>query len=496
MTIAAWATRTARTIAAASALVCTVLSGCASVGPDYKRPVVQTPATFSEQGPWKAATPGDLIARGDWWAVFGDPFLDGLEKRALNDSPTLMAYAARVDRARAVAGIAGSFMSPEVAIGGTAGRYRASRNRPDQPDKTRNNRDYESNVFRAPLVASYEVDVWGRMRRIVESARAQTQSSVAEYQTVALTLESEIAGTYFRLLQTDEERRILAQSIALQRRGRDLVATRKAGGLASELDLSRVETELALTEAGAEDANRRRDDLQLALRLLVGAPAGSFQLPAASFEASPPPIPIGLPSDLLERRPDVAAAERTLMARNAEIGVATAAYYPSFRLTGGAGFESSDLGDFLKPDSLIWNLVGSVFQPIFNGGRIGFDVARAKAAYAESESNYRGRLLQAFREVDGSLAGLRNLDTQAQFQTTARQKATRSVQLAEIRYRAGLVNVLEVIDAQRTALRAEREALSVKGDQFASTISLVKALGGGWSPRDAAAVNGPVALQK
>ena len=473
-----------------------VLAGCTTVGPDYKRPAPQVPPAFEQQGPWKEAVPGDLIARGDWWSVFGDPVLDDLEKRAKSDNPTLLAYAARVDQARAVAGIAGSFMYPEVGVGATAGRYRASRNRPDQPSKIPGNAEYTSNVYRAPLIASYEVDAWGRLKRLGESARARADASLAEYQTVSLTLESEIAGTYFRLRQIDEERRILAQSVALQRRGGNLVRVRKAGGLASELDLTRVETELALTEAGAEDASRRRDDLQLALALLIGATPGTLHVDDASFGAAPPGIPVGLPSDLLERRPDIAAAEKAMIAKNAEIGVAQSAYYPSIRLTASVGVESSELSDFLKPESLIWNLAGSLFQPVFNGGRIGFDVTRAKAAYAESAATYRGRLLQAFREVEGSLAGLRNLDTQAQFQATAKQKAARSVQLAEIRYRAGLVNVLEVIDAARTALRAEREALAVKGDQFAATISLVKSLGGGWAGRGADTAGEPLAFAR
>jgi multidrug efflux system outer membrane protein len=449
-----------------------------------------------EQGPWKEATPGSLIARGDWWTVFNDPVLDDLEKRARAGSPTLRAYAARVDQARAVAGIAGSFRSPEVGVGAVAGRYRASGNRPDQPNKLALNKAYESDAFRVPLVAAYEVDVWGRVRRITESATARADASVAEYQTVALTLEGEIAATYFRLRQVDEERRILTQNIVLQRRARDLVAVRKEGGLASELDLSRVETELALTQAGAEDAARRRDDLQLALGLLVGADTGSIRLAESTFMATPPAIPVGLPSELLERRPDVAAAEKGLIARNAEIGVAKTAYYPSIKLTGAVGYESYDLSKLIQPDSLIWNLAGSVFQPVFNGGRIGFDVDRATAAYEEGVALYQGQLLRAFREVEGSLAALRNLDAQAKFQAIARQQASRSVQLAEIRYRAGLVNVLEVIDAQRTALRAEREALAVTGDQFASTISLVKSLGGGWEGRIQGAPGTPVALGK
>ena len=436
-------------------------AGCTSVGPDYQRPVTETPAAFENMGPWKVAEPGDLAARGDWWAMFNDPVLDALELRARHSSPTLAIYAARVDQARAAAGIAGSFRYPEIGVGATAGRYRAAEDRPDQPSKKPTNTEYQSDYYRVPLVASYELDVWGRVRRLGEAARARADASVAEFQTVALTLESEIAATYFRLRQVDEEKRILAQNISLQRHARDLVVKRRAGGIASELDVARIETELLLTEATVEEATRRRDDLQLALAALVGAVPEGFRITETPFVAAPPALPVGLPAELMERRPDIAEAEQRMVARNAEIGVARAAYFPAIRLTGSVGFESSDLSDLVDGGNLIWNAGASLFQPVFNAGRIGFDVARAKAAYEEALANYRGQLLRAFREVESSLIALRTLDVQASRQVQARRNALRRVQLAESRYRAGLVIVVEVTDAQRTALRAEREALAV-----------------------------------
>lgn len=459
------------------------VSACSTVGPDHRRPEFEAPAAFQNAGPWKAAAPADLIARGDWWQVFQDPVLNDLQARAKQRSPTLAAYAARVDQARAIAGIAGSFQFPEVAIGAVAGRYRASENRPDQPEKRAGNRAYESSVYRVPLTVGYELDLWGRVRRQTEAARARADASRAEYQTVALTLESEIATQYIRLRQTGEERRLLDRNIVLQRRARDLVVARRNGGLASELDVARIEAELSLTESAAEDARRRHDDLELALSTLVGEMPEGFRIPDAPFVAVQPAIPVGLPAELLERRPDVAEAERTLAARNAEIGVSKAAYFPAIRLTGAFGFESDELSQFLNQDSLIWSLGASLFQPVFNAGRIGFDVDRAKAAHAEAVAHYRGRLLRAFREVESALASLRALEEQSRLQTRAREHAGKAVHLAEARYRAGLVVVLEVIDAQRAQLRADREALAVQGNQLVTTISLVKALGGGWSAR-------------
>lgn len=463
--------------------IAALLSACGTLGPDYKRPAVATPATFTNVGPWKEGVPGDLIARGAWWQIFHDAELDRLEASAKVSNPTLQAYAARVDQARAIAGIAGSYLAPEVVAAPSVGRYAASAHRPDQPEKRVNNKAYESGAYRAPLLVGYELDLWGRLGRMTESARAQADAAAAEYQTAALTLESEIASVYFRLRQTDEERHILAQNIDLQQRARNLVAARQEGGLASELDLARVDTELALTRASAEDAHRRRDDLELALALLTGAVPESFKVKEAPFDVVPPAIPVGLPADLLERRPDIAQAEQRLVARSAEIGVAQAAYYPSIRLTAGVGFESGELSQLLDRGSLIWGMASSLFQPVFNGGRIGFDVKRAKAAHAEAVAVYQAQLLRAFREVEGSLATLRTLDGQARFQANARQSAARAVHLADVRYRAGLVIVVEVIDAQRSALRAEREALAVRSDQVATTIALVKALGGGWADR-------------
>lgn len=464
---------------------CLILLGaCAPVGPNYQRPDAAVPSAYENVGPWKVAEPGDLLSRGDWWTLFQDPVLDALERAAKDNNPSLAAYAARVDQARASAGITDSFRYTDVAIGANVGRYRASKDRPDQPSKKPTNTEYESGVYRVPLSVGYELDIWGRVRRLSEAARARAEATAAEYQTVALTLESDIAVAYFRLRQADEEKRLFTRSIELQQRARDLVAKRKAGGIASELDLARADTELELTTAGLEEVKRRREDLRLALAYLVGRLPERFPIEEAAFDARLPVVPVGLPATLMERRPDIAEAEKALVARNAEIGVAKAAYFPAIRLTGTVGVESSDLSELLDGSSVIWSLGASLFQPVFNAGRIGFDAARARAAYDESLANYRVRLLRAFREVESALSSLRTLDDQAVHQAAAQQGAAKAVRLAELRYRAGLVIVVEVIDAQRTALRADREALAVKGAQLVSTVSLVKALGGTWKPTD------------
>jgi outer membrane protein, multidrug efflux system len=457
-----------------------LLHGCA-VGPNYVRPKEPVPETFKEAGPWREAAPRDLLSRGNWWELFDDPELNKLEVQAKKTNLGLQVAAARVQQAQAVAGITGSFLYPELNFNPIAVRYAVSQTRPDQPSKQPGNVAYVINDFRIPLYASYEVDLWGRIRRLTEAADAQMQSELAIYYTVLLTLEGDIAQTYFLIRASDEDLRILRQNIQLRAQARDLIAARAKGGLSSELDLARQEAELAFTQAQAEAAAKRRAELENSLAVLVGIPPQQFRIEPRPFELKTPAIPVGMPSDLLERRPDIAAAERRLAARNAEIGVAKAAYFPSIRLTGAIGTESFDANDLFNQNSRIWAIGASLWQPVFNAGRIGFDVDRAKAAYAGNLAVYRDSILRAFQEVESSLSGLRILSQQAGYQATALENANKATQLATVRYKGGLVAVIEVIDAQRASLQAQRESLQVSTSQMLTTVALIKALGGGWN---------------
>ncbi|MCW5623821.1 MAG: efflux transporter outer membrane subunit [Burkholderiales bacterium] len=459
-----------------------LLAACTTVGPDYRRPAVSLPVAFQESGPWREARPADDHIRGDWWTLFGDPVLDDLEQRARDNSPRLQAAVARLDQARAALGFEAAARLPSVDFAPEVGGFGASGNRPDQPEKVPTNRQYDTTRLRVPLIASYEVDLWGRVRRSTESALARLDASAASYQTLMLTLQGEVAQTYFQLRAVDEQQRIVQNNLDIRRRGRDLVVLRKQGGLASELDLSRVDAELAAAEAEAVSLKRRRGELERALAVLVGATPESFSLPEANTRAQIPVVPVGLPADLLERRPDVAEAERLLAARNAQIGVATAAFFPAVRLTGAFGVESSDLSDLLRSDSVLWGLTGGLIQPIFDGGRNRARLERARAAYAEGVADYRQKLLVALEEVENALAALRMFDEQAQAQARRLAGAERAADLATIRYKAGLVIVLEVIDAQRVRLQAEREASQLRAQQLLAGIALIKALGGGWTP--------------
>ncbi|MCH8883361.1 MAG: efflux transporter outer membrane subunit [SAR324 cluster bacterium] len=458
-------------------------AACTTVGPDYERPDEPVPEAFVETGPWKEAVPRDDIAKGTWWEIFGDPILNDLEAQALGQSLDLRAAAARVAQSQAIAGISGTFLAPTLNLAASSSAFGVSGNRPDQPSKVSGNVAYSATENRVPLYASYEVDMWGRLKRLSEAADARFEASLAEYYTVLLTLEGEVAQTYFRLRAVDEILRILRENIALRTQARDIVAARLRGGLASELDLARIEAERAFTQAEAESAKKSRTEFRNQLAVLIGRPPQEFTIDPVPFQITVPSIPVGLPSDLLERRPDVAEAERRLAARNAAIGVAKAAYFPSITLTGAVGFQSSELGDLFDRDSQIWSVGISVFEPIFNSGRIDFDVKRAEAAYAENLAVYQARILVAFQEVETSLGGLRLLHEQANYQEIAVTNASRATELASLRHQAGLVLVLEVIDAQRTSLLAERQVIDVTRDRLLTTVALVKALGGGWQDR-------------
>ena len=460
-----------------------LVAGCIHVGTDYVRPKATLPAAYVEAGPWKVAAPSDEVIRGSWWEIYGDPVLNRLEEQARASSPRVQAAVARVEQARAILGFNEAGHYPTLEFSPDASRSGVSRNRPDQPSKVPGNTAYTTNRFRMPLYASYEIDLWGKISRLEESANRRMEASVAAYHGVLLTLHSDLAQTYFQLRAADEELVLLTRGIELRERARDLVGARKRGGLASELDLARVETELAVTQSDAQAALRRRNELQYALALLTGAAPGPFELSVEPFVPQPPVIPVGMPADLLERRPDIAEAERLLAARNADIGVAQAALFPSIKLTGALGFESNELSALLNRESQIWSLGASLTQPLFDGGRLRSNIDRARAVHAENLAEYRERLLVAFKEVETALSALRILDLQHESQSRAVNSAERAEQLATARFKTGLVNVLELIDAQRTRLQVERGRLLIRQQQMLASVTLIRALGGGWAER-------------
>jgi multidrug efflux system outer membrane protein len=454
-----------------------LLASC-SVGPDYARPSAEAPEGWKEAGPWKEAAPRDAIAKGTWWELFGDPILNELEIRAAWANQDLKAAVARVSQARAIARLAESDFYPTISLDPTASRTKYAKDRPQSP--TVQPAGFTVNDFRVPLDLSYEIDVWGRVRRSVEAATSNAEASVASYETVRLTLHADVAASYFALRSVDSDRGVLRRTLELRREALRLAQTRLRLGAGNDLDVSRAETELTTTEAEWIGLERRRREIEHALALLTGRPPRELSLPEKPLDVAPPAIPAGLPSELLERRPDVAEAERRLSASNAEIGIARAAYYPRIRLTATGGFESSDLSTLFGWKNSIWSLGAAAVAPLFTGGSTSADVERARFRYEENVALYRQQLLAAFQEVEDGLSGLRVLAEQAEAQARAVASARRTADLSNTRYNAGLVSYLEVVDAERTALQSERLATQIQGQRLVTSVFLIKALGGGW----------------
>jgi outer membrane protein, multidrug efflux system len=468
--------RTSRRAVCALALL--IVAGCA-VGPDYKKPDTATPAAFSETGPWKVATPKDALPKGAWWKIFHDSTLDALEDQSLHASPTLQSAVARRDEAFAIAGISRADFFPQISLDPSATRARFSGQRQTQIPATRDS--YTANSINVPLDLSYELDLWGRVRRSNESARALAEASDAAYQNVLLGVEGDVAQAYFTLRSLAVERTLVTRSIATRRDALDLVNKRFNGGASDKLDVLQAETELASAESDLLVLDQQRTALRHALAVLTGQLPGQFVLNEdASWNATVPALPVGLPSELLERRPDVATAERTLAAFNAQIGIAKAAFFPSIHLIGSAGYNSDELSSLLNWDSRQWSLGPFVSLPIFQGGRNVANYDRAKAAYEEAVGNYRQSVLVAFRDVEDSLSSLRYYDDQAAVLSRAVSSSRDAANLSTIRYKAGLVSYLEVVDAERTALANERIAEELNARRFTVSVLLVKAFGGGW----------------
>jgi multidrug efflux system outer membrane protein len=460
-------------------------AGWFKVGPDYKRPTNAVPAEFkaAELGNWKTGSPLDNIPKGSWWQVFADPTLDGLEARGLQANQDLKAAMARVDESRATARVARSELLPNVSFDPSFTRQRYS------PNQNPSFGPITANTFHVPLDLSYEVDLWGRVRRGFESARADAQASLALFNNVLLTLGADIAGDYFALRALDAEIATVTGTVDLRKEQVRLVRSRFEGGIGNELDVARAETELATTEAEAAALAQRRAELENAIAILVGQNPSTFRLPAlagadAKWNPTPPEIPAGLPADLLERRPDVSEAERQLASANAQIGVAKAAFFPVITLTGSGGYLSGQIDTLFKWDSRVWSIGPSVSLPIFAGGRNRANYNRSQAAFEEAVARYRHRILVAFGDVENSLSAIRHLSDESTAQERAVSNARRAAELATERYRSGLVSYLEVVDASREALLAERASAQLAGRRHAASVQLIKALGGGWNEQE------------
>ncbi len=469
------------------------MAGC-TVGPNYHRPSVEVPSTFKEPPPsgWKTATPNDAISKGNWWEVFGDPKLNELESQAMVNNPPLQAAMARVAQARAQFRITRADLYPTVTLDPSALRERYSGTRENPPGFATT--PYTDNTLNLPVDLNYEIDLWGRVRRATESARAQYQATEADYENILLTLKSDIAQNYLSLRYVDTDREILRGNIDLLEKALKLTQARHSGGVASGLDVSEAETLLATIQAQFVGLGVQRAQFEHALALLVGKPASEFTIPENPLVLEPPPIPVGLPSDLLERRPDIAESERLMASANAQIGVARAAFFPSLSLTGtNVGYQTDNITQLFNLSSAVWTAMAGASQPLFEGGRLTANLARARAAYDENVANYREQVLTGFKEVEDGLAGLRVLEDQEATQNRAVVAARKTAEISTARYKEGLANYLEVIDAQRTVLDNEVLSAQLREYRLLTTVQLIKALGGGWQDSKVHAQMQPVA---
>jgi len=461
-----------KTSGPAALLLCLLMAGC-TLGPDYRRAEMDIPAAFENEGLWQQAAPADEGPRGPWWSLFGDATLDGLVARAAAANPNLAAAAARLDQSRSLLQISRADALPRLDLNAQAVRSRTSADFAFGRSQTQTR-------LALPVDLSYEVDLWGRVRRSNEAALARYQGSVAGFDALHLSLQAEVADRYFSLREQDAQMALLEQTLVLRRRNLELVQSLFDNGRTSRLDLDRAKAELAGAEADLEAVRRERMLLENSLALLLGAFPSDFRLEPAPLSGMPPAVARELPSTLLERRPDVAAAERAMAEANARIGVARAAFYPRVSLGAGAGFAATNLGSLFEADSRTWALGPLAGLPLFDGGRNRANLLASEAALREAGALYRRQVLGAFTETENSLAQLRTLQDQSAAQDRAVDSAQQAAELSRTRYRAGLVSYLEVIDSERSVLQGRRQQSRLLGERYRATVALVKALGGGW----------------
>ena len=443
------------------------LASCV-MGPDYRRPQVVTPPEYKESKDWKIAEPRDGVPRGKWWEIFADAQLNALADRVTVSNQSLKQAEAQYRGAQALVRSARAGLFPTVS--GTAGVTRSSAG--SRPAAT--NYDLAAN-------ASWDADLWGRVRRGVEASEANAAASAADLESARLLIQSEVVLNYLQLRVLDTQKKLLDDSAAAFAKSLELTQNRYKAGLAGRVDVAQAETQLKSTQAQALDTGVQRAQLEHAIAVLLGASPAEFALATALIKAAIPAIPTGLPSELLERRPDIAAAERRMAAANAQIGVAKAAFYPSLSLSGSVGHQSASFADWLLAPSRFWSLGPQLVQSIFDAGLRKAVSDQAIASYDGTVANYRQTVLNAFQDVEDNLVALRILEQEARVQDEAVAAARLAVELTLNQYKAGIVSYLNVVSVQTTLLANERSALALLNRRLTAAAQLVRALGGGWT---------------
>jgi len=480
-------------------LIPTVLAGAlillttCTVGPNYVRPATEIPGVFKEMEGWKVAQPKDHLTRGAWWEIFNDPQLNALEEQVNISNQSLKVAEAQFRQARALVQVARAAYFPTVTVGASFTRARISPNAPSVAGATgttgASSPPYSDYLLGADV--SWEVDLWGRVRRTVEASKATAQATAADLESTRLLVQAELGQDYFQLHTFDAQKQLLDATVIAYQKFLELTKNQYASGVASRADVLSAQTQLKTTQAQAIDVGVQRAQLEHAIALLVGKPASLFSIPVGPLMTGPPAVPVGVPSDLLERRPDIAGSERRVAAANAQIGVAVAAYYPTVTLSASGGFETTNLSKWLIWPSRFWSVGPGISETVFDGGLRRGQTAAARAAYDGTVASYRQTVLTGFQEVEDNLAALRILEEEAKVQDEAVKAAQQSVDFTTNQYKAGTVSYLNVLVAQTIALNNEITALGIASRRMTASVLLVKALGGGWAVSSLRSIDDP-----
>jgi multidrug efflux system outer membrane protein len=455
-----------------------LLAGCAS-GPDYKRPDVTLPAAWQADTPFHQAAPNDGALKGNWWELFHDTPLNQLEQQVIANNQSLQAAAAHLEQARAQVTIARSGLFPQLGLQAGVAREKSSADRPLAEYGVPNQSTVQTNN-QVGFAVSYEADLFGQVRRTVEGAEASAQQATADFENTRLVLMAELATDYFNLRELDAEIDVVQQGIALQQKALEFITARHDLGVASGLDLAQQQALLDGNKTQLDLLQNQRVQVEHAIATMTGTPAPGFKLNAQLVTMTPPAVPSGLPSDVLQRRPDVASAERAMVTANANIGVAKSAFFPTILLQPNIGWDSNQMGNLLSAPSLLWSLGAAVSQTIFDAGKTKATVHIAEASYTATVANYRQSVLVAMQEVADGIDGMSLLERANNQAIASVRSSQRVLDLANDRYTGGLDTYLDVITAQQTLLTNQRQAVQIQGQQMLTSVYLIKALGGGW----------------
>lgn len=466
---------------ASAGLILLLLGGC-SVGPDYHTPEVTTPVAFKQAEGWRQANPSDALARGAWWELYGDPQLNGLVEQLNASNQTVAQYEAQYRQALALVSSARAAFWPSLDL--TLGKTRSAQGTGSSSSALSNSSSGIRNTYTAQLGVSWEADLWGKLRRGLEADTGSAQASYVDMVNMRLSLQSQLVQNYLQLRVLDEQKRLLQSTVEAYERSLKLTENQYRAGVSGRDSVAQAQTQLHSTRADLVDLTWQRAQFENAIAVLMGRAPADFSLAETTAVPALPSIPLQVPSQLLERRPDIAAAERSVMAANANVGVAKAAYYPDLTLSLNGGYSSSTSNDLISLPNRFWSVGPQLALPLFDGGRRSAEVDRTVAVYDQTVAQYRQTVLDGFREVEDYVAQLKTYETEAGVRQQALESARDSLRLTSNQYKAGLIGYLDVVNGQTTALSNERSVLNVLQSRLVASVNLIVALGGGWDARE------------